>query len=249
MIWNFPFLGSVKEFSVPIKGTYKLEVWGGQGFHTHSPGIGGKGGYSYGNYSGVTGEQLFVCVGDSGGHWAHGYNGAELDYASARGGGATHIATTNRGVLSKYANYQSEVLIVAGGGGGSEWSYVGGAGGGETGGRATNSTEDTGSDSHCGYGGTQSAGGKSVEWLPLNGAKTGNVVVDGSFGQGGYGYTTQEVGYDPGPGGGWYGGGGCAYAGGSGGGSGHINETYITNGTMENGVREGTGYATITYVP
>ena len=44
-------------------------------------------------------------------------NGTYYD-GGGSGGGATHIATTNRGVLSNYQSYKSDILIVAGGGGG-----------------------------------------------------------------------------------------------------------------------------------
>ena len=166
------------------------------------------------------------------------------------GGGATSIQKSLifDGQLKHYESIKdSEVLIVAGGGGGSEWYYtptdyytpVGGAGGG------TN-----GEDGFTGYlndvepclgakGGTQTSGGKST----IDGRSCSQTIVDGSFGQGGY-----TLGGDGGGqgGGGWYGGGAADYAGGGGGGSGHIG-TMCTNGSMQNGVREGNGYTIITW--
>lgn len=52
------------------------------------------------------------------------------------GGGATHIATSDKGILSNYKENQEDILIVAGGGGGGmvykQTFYNGGAGGGTT---------------------------------------------------------------------------------------------------------------------
>ena len=59
---------------------------------------------------------------------------------SGGGGGATHMAKTNRGVLSSYYNYKSEVYLVAGGGGGA--GYIGGV---------TNGSMSNGSRSGNGY--------------------------------------------------------------------------------------------------
>lgn len=72
-------------------------------------------------------------------------------------GGATHIATTNRGLLSNYLEYQSEILIVAGAGGGSsESSDKGGNGGGESG--------TSGSGAYVGGGATQTSPGSKGDY-------------------------------------------------------------------------------------
>ena len=64
---------------------------------------------------------------------------------------------------------------------------------------------------------------------------------------------TGENDYDSGGagGGGWYGGGSSYFApgGSGGGGSGHINTSLVQNGSMQTGVREGNGYALITWMP
>ena len=39
------------------------------------------------------------------------------------GGGATHIATTNRGILYDYKDYRDEIVMVAAGGGGAMYMY------------------------------------------------------------------------------------------------------------------------------
>ena len=88
----------MQTFTAPITGNYKLEVWGGQGMRNYS-GIGGKGGYSYGNYNG--GGNLYVCVGRQGDYYSA-YNGGMGGVSGQCGGGATHIATSDRGELKNY---------------------------------------------------------------------------------------------------------------------------------------------------
>lgn len=157
---NFGYSGGAQKYEVKASGTYRLEVWGAQGGQARGDGswmaYGGYGGYAKGEIDLAAGDTLYIYVGGKGnngtfGDWAYGgyngggygcndtYNGwgAEDDdsEASGGGGGATHITlNTNRGVLSTYANYKDEVLIVAGGGGGASWSIQGGAGGGTNGG-------------------------------------------------------------------------------------------------------------------
>ena len=256
-VWNYGYTGGVQSFTVPCSGTYKLEVWGAQGANcgTHS---GGYGGYSVGNKALQSGQSLYIGVGGTGAqggvsaggsdYWTNvsgGYNGggqgvmtyfsSSYTQGGSSGGGATHIATTNRGVLSNYSSYRSEVLIVAGGGGGaaitSGWfppSYnwysegnVGGAGGG------TNGSHGGGSEG--GGGGTQSSGGSCYS------------------GSSGFGYGGSSGIYKGGAGGGgWYGGGSSVNSSGGGGGSGYIGG--VNGGSMSNGQRSGNGYARITLV-
>ena len=226
-IREYNYTRNVQSFTAPVSGTYKLEAWGAQG-----GGNGGKGGYSYGNIKMNKGSIIYVCVGGIGlaESVSGGYNGGGGSGATGvSGGGATHISTTNKGVLANYANYQSEVLIVAGGGGGND-AGSGGYGGGEVGGTGT--TYD-GANGSIGTGGTQSAGGGPSQ---------------GEFGIGGSANSSPDHG--AGGGGGWYGGGGTTYAsGGGGGGSGHLGSSLISGTTgMQNGVHSGDGYARITFV-
>lgn len=109
-------------------------------------------GYIYMN----AGETIYICVGGHGqpGEWidnkttggqpgAGGYNGGGSGgggkvydgYGSPGstapgGGGATSITKTNRGVLTNFASYQNEVIMVAGGSGGVSGNSAAGAGGG-----------------------------------------------------------------------------------------------------------------------
>ena len=99
--------GSVQSFTVPIDGTYKLEVWGAQG-GGNWPGentIDGYGGYSYGNIKLTSGQIIYIYVGQSTGT----YNGGGI--GASPGGGATHIAMTNRGELKNYQSYQNEMVV------------------------------------------------------------------------------------------------------------------------------------------
>jgi hypothetical protein len=226
---TFDYTGGVQTFTAPYTGIYKLEVWGAQGGKSlgfPGPNI-GLGGYSYGNIKLDSGTKLYICIGATGNSSSGGYNGgyAALSNGGA-GGGATHIATTNRGILSKYSDYQGEVLIVAGGGGGVDnTTYYSGSGGGLTGGDGSSGVT----------GGTQTAGGSGT--------------ANGSFGQGGITWSSFGD-YGAAGGGGWYGGGGtCITGGGAGGGSGHLGSTLISGTTgMQTGVRSGNGYARITFV-
>ena len=92
---------------------YKLEVWGAQGINQggglygESPCTPGKGGYSYGDINIEKNKNLYICIG------GQPYNGGGIN--GFPGGGATHIASSNRGELKNYASYKSDIYIVAGG--------------------------------------------------------------------------------------------------------------------------------------
>jgi len=239
----FIYTGSVQTFTAPSATTYKLEVWGAQG---GGEGTAGKGGYAMGNLSVSKSTNLYICVG------GQPYNGGgePLNDLGRHGGGATHIAiTNNRGVLANYVNNKSEILLVAGGGGAAEWvGAIGGNGGGNTGGNSNynvvlGSNSSTTIQQSIATGGTQTTGGN---YGTINNS-TATQIVAASFGKGGICCSGSD--YGPGGGGGWYGGGGCVYVGGAGGGSGHINSDRISNGDMQSGIRQGTGYALITWMP
>ena len=169
---EFVYTGSVQEWQVPATGIYKIEVYGAQGGSVtlgNGSKTGGTGGYAYGEISLVGSEILYIVVGGAGvSNGAGGYNGGGAtnstgnNYRNGSGGGATHIATTNRGELKEYSSYQNEVLIVAGGGGGAAGNYAegatsvyagnGGTGGGTSGGNAS-------ANSQYAYGGSQTSAG------------------------------------------------------------------------------------------
>lgn len=167
---QFNYNGGVQSFTAPYSGIYKLEVYGCVGSHANA----GKGGYSKGYKKLKKGDVLYiVCGGQPYNGGGNGY-GANIDMSPwgwdsydwdgvGPGGGATHIATTNRGVLSNYNSYRSEVLIVAGGGGGADdendGSKAGGTGGGLTGGSAGNAGGGTQTSGYAFGQGAQGAGG------------------------------------------------------------------------------------------
>ena len=240
--------GSVQTFTAPISTSYKLEVWGAQG-----GGNGGKGGYSIGNISLISSNNLYIYVGGKGGNNSDIYNGGSggyngggdggnghtSHYGGAGGGGATHIAiTTNRGELKNYVNNKSEIRIVAGGGGGLAVNAQGNGHGGGTNGNSTQS---------CGW------KGAGIFSIPGGTQTTGY-----AFGQGQNGITNTVGGLcgeegAGGGGGGWYGGFASQVNGGDGsscsgaGGSGYIGG--VTNGTTTAGIQTGNGKALITWMP
>lgn len=171
---HFTYVGhAVQEFTAIQSGTYQITAYGSAGggdlnndYGQKRENVGGNGGRASGRIYLQAGQKLYVCVGSHGPtpcsysddrEWA----GSKIDYSgdgwnggggvggdgqSGVGGGATSITTTNRGVLSNFANYQSEVLVVAGGGGGGSYDRNGGAGG-------------SGGGYQFGYGETGNSGG------------------------------------------------------------------------------------------
>lgn len=237
-VWSFDYTGTEEEFVVPCSGIYKLEVYGAQGGSANY--VGGGGGYASGDKQLSVNQSLFINVGGAGSSQCvssscnGGYNGGGTSYnvydnnvISGGGGGATHIAKTS-GLLSSLSDDKESIYIVAGGGGGSSYytstEYgIGGTGGGTSG---TSGTM-VGQSYLIGSGGTSTIGGSGMK--------------SGDFGQGGS-YAAAPGG--PGGGGGYYGGGAGFYSSGAGGGSGYIGG--VANGSMQNGVRAGNGYAQIT---
>ncbi len=226
--WTYSYTGGVQSWTVPYNGKYMLEVWGAQGGNdTHNSG--GLGGYGWGKIALNEGDVLYIVIGGTNGYNGGGTSTDNHDaygQMNIYGGGASHIATTNRGVLANYVSNKSEVLIVAGGGGGAGFSSegvyrggYGGSGGGTNGGNGGSMGED---NSIPGAGGAQNDGY--------------------AFGRG-----ASLGGYYAGPGGGgWYGGKSGYNRSGGGGGSGYVNTGKLTDGSMANGVRLGNGYVKIT---
>lgn len=276
---SFDYTGSVQKYIVPKTGVYKLETWGAQGGST-SGCVGGYGAYSTGEITLKKDDVIYIFVGGSGlGYTTHrplsgGYNGgggssptSDTNEITASGGGATHIAKTNKGTLSNYSN-NDEIYIVSAGGGGAAANKAimcvnGGAGGGisgNNGGRYEENTTDA-RISAIGYGGTQNRGGSY-----FNQTTSGSGgIASGVFGSGASGNYT-------GAGGGYYGGGisHCS----AGGGSSYIGNSVLSNKAMycyncatsnatntktisvtchsatatSNCAKEGAGYAKISYV-
>ena len=236
--WNFSYTGNIQEFEIPCSGEYKLEVWGAQGgnYTSGNGAAGGKGGYSYGNTTLSRDNSLFIVVGGQGkspvtgnNYAVGGYNGGGngsnlLTYSTQNwligggsGGGATHIASENLGVLKDFSGDTDKILIVAGGGGGggansgsaANQYNVGGAGGGSTAGSGTNVKLS-------GYSAVVPGQGASQTGVACSYSSTSKHC--GSFGQGGSNEYLDAACQAAGGGGGYYGGSSGMYYGSSGGG-------------------------------
>ena len=262
---SFGYTGGVQSFVAPIEGTYQLKVWGAQGGNLSGSLTGGLGGYAVGNKALTVHQTIYIIVGQqpttpyggyNGGGDGNGVAGDWENNAYARGGGGcTHIGTINAQLKDYGTSYRngSSIFVVAGGGGGASEKNNGGAGGG-----ASGSAGGSGYG-YGGGGGTQSGGGA--------GGNDGSGYA-GGFGYGGRaeplsgaepycGWSNGSIYYAGGGGSGWYGGGGGGWtsdcwSGGStavgagGGGSGYTGG--VTSGSMSNGQRSGSGYATISWV-
>ena len=214
-VFNFDYTGSEQVFTVPVSGTYKVELWGAEGGGYDENKTGGSGGYNGGGSLSPQIEQ------DS------------RFYSS--GGGASHISLVS-GVLSSLENHKSEILIVAGGGGGSYYDKklenynMGGSGGGFKGNNGVYVTLGWGI---AGYGGTQEKAGYSVCDDRTCYADKNKIIKSiygiGSFGKGG---DSDYKNPSTGGGGGFYGGGGSVHVQSAGGGSGYIGNTLLTNKIM-----------------
>ena len=225
-------------FTAPCAANYKLEVWGAEG-SAYQSGVGGLGGYATGVANILESITVSIVIGGQGKESEQfprlttntgGYNGG--GHGQEGGGGATHIAQNNRGILQNYVNNKAEVYIVAGGGGGGDGGDYGGSGGGETGGDGID-IPNYYNTKGFGTGGTQTAGGTG-----------GNT---GIFGRGADSWSDgKDAG--GGGGGGWYGGGSSQNnSSPGGGGSGYIGG--VANGFMQNGVQSGNGKAVISWHP
>ena len=230
----------MQEFTAPISGNYKLEVWGAQGggYGGH---INAAGGYS-GGWKNVSKDQiLYVVCGGKGidkNHYTDGtsYNGGGINVSGspefsggAGGGGATHIATAT-GLLRDLVDNKEAVICVAGGGGvnggyadedNAKWRCGGGLVG-----LGSNPIYHVDYDGH-----TESFTTKA----DTGGTQTG-CGPDGI--QGGFGYGGNALGDGGAGGGGWYGGNGSGGGGvhqrtHGGGGSGYIGG--LTNATSIDG--------------
>ena len=217
---------------------------------------GGKGGYTEVKLSLTAGQTIYIYVGGTGtgmlwesfadGYQAGGYNGGgSAVHSGCSGGGATHIATTDRGTLDNYAAYQSEVLAVAGGGGGAD-----------------NITDDgTCSPVHSGNGGGADGTAGDVfndeesRVYPGQGGIAGTTTGGYAFGKGENAAGVDDAG---GGGGGWYGGysgnissyGRYNYNSAGGGGSGYVNTTspyYSGTVSQQAGINWGNGKVTVSY--
>ena len=243
--WTFDYTGGEQIFTAPIKGNYKLEVWGAQGGTDSTSYYGGYGGYSSGVISLGNDNKIYVYVGEKGKNLSSSTSGLVYAYPNSgnlrittpdsynidfsSGGGSTHIVSES-GNLSQFSLKLNNILIVAGGGGGAcTWWLAdnGGSGGGYIGatttknysnGTITNNNPTGGTQSVGGYGGGNLSGNSKESWL------------NGIFGVGGGSSTTKESASASG-GGGFYGG-GASWGGSAAGGSGYIGNSLLSEKSM-----------------
>ena len=224
--WAFDYTGGKQTFTAPVNGTYKLEVWGAQGYTINSY-MGGYGGYSTGKIIFSKNQEIYLFVGEKGkgglanntrySSYPNSLNAIAGDNVSyiGSGGGSTHIALENS-LISQITKLE-KLIIVSGGGGastwtsGNYWSGTGGSGGGFKG----NSGQSNISNFLPGGGSTQNSGGNS-----------GSNGTAGNFG-------LSELTNPSGScGGGGYYGGGTSWGSAGGGGSGYIGNTLLTEKSM-----------------
>lgn len=198
----------IYEYEAPMNGIYIVKLYGAQGGDGYSA-AGGKGAYIEGKVILNKGQKVYIQVGGRNGYNGGGSGRSGGSYASSgSGGGATSFTLTNRGVLSAFNSYRSEILAVAAGGGG-------GGGGGTWGGPVTTGGKGGASESGGGNGG--SSQGREV----LNG-KPGSAASTTAGGKGGatgshHSHNSDNTYYTGGGGGG-----GGGYFGGGGGGAGFL---------------------------
>ena len=278
-VYSYQYTGDAQEFTPECNGTYKVELWGAQGGTYNDTYHGGKGAYVSGTIDLTTTDNLYVYVGSQPANdyrQAGGYNGggrvAENDDGRGRsGGGATDIRLVS-GSWNDFESLASRIMVAGAGGGaaceGGSWCGAGGSGGGLTG----NIPTSLGSNAikYYGTGGTQTAGGTSLDGEEHYPSGLSNI---GGFGYGGDSGSRDDSGSG---GSGYYGGGGSSYASAGGGGSSfisgyagcdaidetstedniihtgqpnHYSNMVFTDGVMKDGTEEMpdyTGYSTIT---
>ena len=93
---DFAYTGSVQAYTIPVTGTYRVELWGASGGDA-GPYKGGLGGYTSGYIHLQAGQVLYFYVGGEGSQSAvGGWNGggnliAGEEYFGASGGGSTDV--------------------------------------------------------------------------------------------------------------------------------------------------------------
>ena len=114
-VYDYDYTGSVRTFTAPVKGKYKLEAWGAQGggsidtmIHSPIPNVsvlinneeyhtveGGRGGYSTGVVNLDAGDTVYIVVGGEGSKFeqlVHNVLNAVTVNGGYNGGGDTHFA-------------------------------------------------------------------------------------------------------------------------------------------------------------
>ena len=259
---DFAYTGDVQAYTIPVTGTYRLELWGASGGDI-GPYKGGLGGYTSGYIHLQEGQVLYFYVGGEGsqstiGGWNGGGNLIAGEEASgSSGGGATDVRLVS-GAWDNFDSLKSRIMV-AGGGGGANYRNVtsatdlvlygsgnGGAGGclnGDDTNCAGSSEQYQASAGYTSYdshdlttGATQTSGGIQRR---TNSANT--VLEDISTGT--FGSITSFP-YQSGFGGGWYSGAAARHSGASGGSSyisGHNGCRAISQGSTATSITHQSG--------
>ena len=234
--YNFDYTGSEQEFTAPVTGKYRIELWGAQGGSTSSA-KGGKGAYTDGKIILNKNDILYINVGGKGstssagvaGDISGGYNGGGASKGQAccqrefgSGGGATDIRLFSS---KKNNSLNSRIMVAAGGGGAFSGSNVGtiltngGFGGNLIGGDGMQNSQSE--NQYCyGQGGSQTSGGAITTKCTYSNSVKGGTIT-GKFGLGGYYETTITP--SSGGGAGYYGGSKSGHIASAGGGSSYIS--------------------------
>jgi len=272
---EFNYTGKVQPWTVPVTGTYQLEVYGAQGGSGRNWMMaaiaGGKGGYAKGTKYLTAGTVLYIVVGGQGGnapvkwdcvdededpipapsgYWnvAGGYNGGSVPSSHLDG-----MAAGGGGGATHIATVNGLLSSLSAYKNNTSGNYiliVAGGGGGANdkvgfNGGGTTGGGGSGVDGVDGGGGTQTIGGARGYQDDSDGDDNGDICWGNA---GGFGYgASPSTGYTSGAGAGWYGGG-------SGGGADEMARGgggsgyigHVTSGSMTSGARSGNGYAKIT---
>ena len=201
-VYAYNYIGGVQTFTAPIKGKYKVELWGAQGSTVASSYPGGKGSYTSGNISLNLNTNLYVYVGQGGTRY-NGTNKRDIfngggngnfwcivalpnAYTNVTGGGASDVRLVN-GNWNNFESLKSRIMVASGGGGSTGYA-AGGSGGGLTGYAGSRDTRVSGN--YSGSGGAQSSGGSVNAKFGVGGDAnySGNAcnTNDGAGGGGGY---------------------------------------------------------------
>ncbi|MBW2263670.1 MAG: hypothetical protein JRG91_17035, partial [Deltaproteobacteria bacterium] len=230
--------GGIQTWTVPVSGTFRIEVYGAEGVSADVSYSGGNGAMLGGNFALTSGEVLSVMVGQTGTD-----NGC-----SGGGGGGTFVVDSG-----------GAAMIVAGGGAGTRTSVIQNGCDGRT---SEEAGTGSGSSSSHGCGaksGSITLGGivSASSWGSGGGGFVGGGAADGSWGATSQSYAAGGVGGAGTAAGGFGcggtgngscgGGGGGGYSGGDGGrvagGGGSYNSGASPTATA--GANTGHGYATI----
>lgn len=265
---DFAYTGNVQAYTIPVTGTYRIELWGASGGDA-GPYKGGLGGYTSGYIHLQEGQVLYFYVGGEGSQSSiGGWNGggdltSGQEAFGASGGGATDVRLVS-GAWNNFDSLKSRIMV-AGGGGGANYRNVtsatdlvlygsgdGGAGGclngddsncvGTSEQYLASAGYSGGTEHYYGTGGTQTSGGIR------KGFNSSNSLIEQKT-TGSFGYVLENS--QSSAGGGWYAGGNGGHGGAGGGSSyisGHNGCRAISQGSTSTAITHQTGSEYVDFV-